>query len=293
MFQEICDQIWFIEGKNHGRYPYSNSLFINDRKKMLIDTGIGRSIIKKLIRRFGQPDLILYSHGHEDHIYDTDLFTAARYIHGKDKSKALSKKELFRHYGMNTPELQKILDSFLKSFHYKPLAEVNTFLNDQIFDLGSIQVKILHTPGHSAGHCCFEIVDENLIFSSDIDLTSFGPWYGGIDSDILEFQNSIQLLIQKNPSILVSSHKGVIFDNIIDLLERFLNKIQDRNEKILIFLEQEKTLNEIIPHALVHGKFYEPLEYYLVAEKIMLQKHLALLIEQNKIECKDGKYKTL
>jgi glyoxylase-like metal-dependent hydrolase (beta-lactamase superfamily II) len=293
MFQELADHIWFVGGKNNGRYPYANALFLDAEKKLLIDTGVGRSVNKKLIRQFGQPDIILYSHAHEDHIYDTDLFTATRYIHPNDRLMALSMEELFRQYGMNTPELHRILEGFLKSFHYHPLAEVSTFIDGEVFDLGAVQVRVLHCPGHSAGHCCFELPSDGLIFVADIDLTSFGPWYGALDSSIDEFKESIQKLLQKSPQTLISSHKGIIKDNIPELLERFLHKITERNERILSFLETPHNLEQIVPHALVHGKFYEPIEYYVAAERIMLEKHLTLLIAQKQLEFSDGQYQII
>ncbi len=295
MFQEVCDHIWFIQGNNNGRYPFSNSLYIDAQRKVLIDTGIGRSVIKKVLNRFGQPDMIIYSHGHEDHIFDPDLFTSARFIHEKDRLMATSKDELYRIYGLNTPELQKMFDGFLKSFHYQPLSAISTFTPEQIFDLGNIQVQVLYCPGHSAGHCCFEIPDEHLIFFSDIDLTSFGPWYGGLDSDIRAFEQSIKDLIAKSPKTVITSHKGIFTDEISEKLYMYLKTIKERENKILTFLENDngKTIEELVPQALIYGRIAEPKAFYLAAEQIMLHKHLAILLEENKIECSHGKYKTL
>ncbi|HUX98041.1 MAG TPA: MBL fold metallo-hydrolase [Candidatus Deferrimicrobium sp.] len=293
MFQEVLDKVWFIQGNNTGRYPYSNSLFINDRKKLLIDTGIGRSVIKKFLKQFGQPDIILYSHAHEDHIYDTSLFTSLRYIHERDKLVATSKDELYRVYGVNTGELREILDIFFKSLHYQPLIAVNTFTHDQVFDLGTIQVKVIHAPGHSAGHSCFEVLNEDLIFSSDIDLTSFGPWYGALDASIQDFEQSIKALIKRSPKLLITSHKGIISNEIKSQLQKFLDIITERDVKILEFLQKERTLEETIPQALIHGKFTEPIDYYIAAERIMLEKHLAILLANHKIEQKNGRLKAL
>ena len=293
MFQEIMDKIWFIQGNNNGRYPYSNSIFINDKKKLLIDTGISRIVIKKLLKQFGQPDLIIYSHGHEDHIYDTDLFTSQRFIHEKDKQMALSREELYRVYGINTLALRQMLDAFLKSLNYRPLTAVNTFTNNQIFDLGTIQLKVLHSPGHSAGHCCFEILEKQLIFSADIDLTSFGPFYGALDSDIHDFEQSIKMVTTKSPKILVTSHKGIISEGILEKLEIYNKRINERTGKILNFLEKERSLEEIIPHALIYGKFAQPQEFYMAAERIMLEKHLEILLTEHKIDYHQGKYKRI
>jgi glyoxylase-like metal-dependent hydrolase (beta-lactamase superfamily II) len=135
---------------------------------------------------------------------------------------------------------------------------------------------VLYCPGHSAGHCCFEIPEEHLIFFSDIDLTSFGPWYGGLDSDIRAFEQSIKDLIAKSPKTVITSHKGIFTDEISEKLYKYL-----------------KTIKERVPHALIYGRIAEPKAFYLAAEQIMLQKHLAILLEENKIEYSHGKYKTL
>ena len=114
MFQEIIDNIWFVQGKNNGRYVFSNSLFINDEKKVLIDTGMGRFVIKKLIKKFGQPDIILYTHGHEDHVCEKDRFTTnERYLHENDEEIATSKVALIESYGVEqSAEMDEIMDLF-------------------------------------------------------------------------------------------------------------------------------------------------------------------------------------
>ena len=294
MFQKVADKVWFIEGLNSGRYPYSHSLFINDTTKVLIDTGIGRPVIRNLLKEFGQPDIILYSHAHEDHIYEKALFsTTARFIHELDKPAAESKAELYRLYGIDTPEFVTMLDGFLKSFHYEPLDNLQIFKDGQIFNLGTLQVKVIHAPGHSGGHCCFEIPQEDIIFASDIDLTTYGPWYGALDSDIQAFEQSIARLLQKPPKIIITSHKGLITDAIPDRLARYLSKIQERQANVLNFLAKPKTLEEMIPHALIQGRFGEPVQYYMAAERIMLQKHLERLLSAHKVQFSNGRYQTL
>jgi len=294
MFQEVLDKVWFIPGNNEGRYPFSNSLFINDDTKLLIDTGIGRAVIRKLIKDFGQPDMIFYSHAHEDHIYENALFsTSERFIHELDKPAAESRDELYRLYGLNTPELYQMLDAFLKSFHYEPLENLKIFEDGQIFDLGTLQVKVIHAPGHSGGHCCFEVPQKEILFASDIDLTTYGPWYGALDSDIQAFEQSIAMILQKPPQIIITSHKGLITDAIPDRLARYLSKIQEREVNVLNFLAKPKTLEELVPHALIQGRFGEPVQYYMAAERIMLQKHLERLLSAHKVQFSNGRYQTL
>ncbi len=295
MFQEIAEKVWYIPSKDDGRYPYSNSLFVNDQKTLLIDSGAGRRNLKTIIKTFGAPDIILYSHGHEDHIpCEKFVPSSQKYIHENDKLMATSLEELYRIYGIASNfELQKLLNSYFKSFYYRPLSDVNIFTDGTIFDLGHIQVKVLHLPGHSAGHCGFEILNKSIIFSSDVDLTSFGPWYGALDSDISTFETSIKALMKNSPKIMITSHKGLFSDEgITENLQLYLNKISEREEKILRFLDKTKTMEELVASALMYGKVPEPKDYFEAGEKIMLEKHLEILIKAGKVELNQGTYRS-
>ncbi len=295
MFQEVIDDIWFIQGKNQGKYVYSNSLYINDKTKVLIDTGIGRSIIRKMIKEFGQPDLIFYTHAHEDHMPEKDKFTTTeRYIHEKDEPIARSIDELNRMYGVDQlPDLNELADVFYGSMNFKPLDNLKIYRENQIFDLGKYQVKVIHTPGHTWGHCCFEIVNHNLLFSGDIDLSRFGPWYGALNGNIPAFEISILKIMKMAPKIIVSSHKEVFYDNIQDHLQAYLNVIKEREERVLNFLKKEKTLDEIYNAILIYGRLPEPREFFLPAEKFMVKKHLDLLLKKGKIQEINSKFKQI
>lgn len=293
MFQEVLDGIWFVKGKNNGKYVFSNSLFIDDEKKVLIDTGLGRSVIKKLIKKFGQPDVILYTHGHEDHVSEKDRFTTnERYIHEGDHEIATSKVALIKTYDIEqSEEMDEILDMFFAAMNYSPLTEVKTFKDQYVFDFGSYKVKALLTPGHTEGHCCFEILNNDLIFSGDIDLSRFGPFYGATNADIMKFDASIQYLIDRKPQFLVSSHKGVYEgEDVITNLKMFKSRIWEREELYLDFIGSGKTFGQILDATLIYHKLPEPKEFWLPAERLMDKAHLQVLIQKEKIAKQNGKY---
>ena len=64
--------VWFIPGKNRGRYPHCHSIYI-DGPGILIDPSSDRERLKQLRERDGV-NAIWLSHWHEDHIMDLDLF---------------------------------------------------------------------------------------------------------------------------------------------------------------------------------------------------------------------------
>ena len=98
--------------------------------------------------------------------------------------------------------------------------------------------------------------------------------------------------MQKSPKFMITSHKGLFVDKAIkENLQLYLNKISEREEKILNYLEKERTIEALVAPALMYGKLPEPKEYFESGEKIMLEKHLEILIKANKVEFTQGKYK--
>ena len=64
--ETITNNLFLIEGKNKGRFPYSHSILIADNKVVLIDTGCGIDTLRQLKREY-EPDYIINSHTHPDH----------------------------------------------------------------------------------------------------------------------------------------------------------------------------------------------------------------------------------
>ena len=42
------------------------------------------------------------------------------------------------------------------------------FSDGEIFDLGERKVQVVHTPGHSPGHCCFYEAERGYLYSGDL-----------------------------------------------------------------------------------------------------------------------------
>lgn len=292
MLEEISDNVYFIEGNLKGKYPFANSLLVKGEKEnVLIDTGAGSRNLRKLRKQYSI-DRILLSHCHEDHTCGLKYFKNSKIlIHELDKEGVESIKYLQKIYGLEDPNFNEVFEAFMLSMGYREMKVDDIFQNSRIFDLGNIQIEVIHTPGHSAGHCCFLIHPHNVIFLADIDLTSLGPWYGSIDGNIPDFITSIQKLMKSQFSAAISSHKGVYYKTIKKKLKNYLEIIYKRDKIILENLSKhQQTLNELTQKALIYGKIPEPKEFYLVAEKLMVKKHLERLKKEGKIQEKKGKY---
>lgn len=99
----------------------------------------------------------LLTHGHVDHMYGALLifnqYKVLPSVHQDDLTIFLHPQEQAASYGLPIPQ--------------QFLTQCITIYSDQIINIGSISLKTIHTPGHTAGSVCFYCEKENLIFSGD------------------------------------------------------------------------------------------------------------------------------
>ncbi len=99
------------------------------------------------------------THGHFDHFADHQVvrrrFPSARFsIHALDEPKALN------------PEWQTRL--FQLPFTIPPLKADAHVADNQELKIGSLAVKVLHTPGHSPGHVVYYLPGEKVLVGGDL-----------------------------------------------------------------------------------------------------------------------------
>jgi glyoxylase-like metal-dependent hydrolase (beta-lactamase superfamily II) len=279
--QKITDTLMLIEGENKGKFPFSHSILVEDDVCALIDTGCGIETLKKIQDTI---DIVINSHSHPDHAAGNWLFShiplkvPVEEVQFNSNIHKLSE----RYAGETHAKIWR--DFVFHTMDFRNAQPTDTFHEGDVLLFGTTRLEAVHTPGHSVGHYCFFERSERILFSFDIDLTTFGPWYGNRESDINQFKMSIEKVRALNPEVVVSSHRGIITENIEQEFERFTRIFQERDERMINFLEQERTLEEIVDKALIYRDFsFHPLllRYW---EENMIQKHLAALIEAGRVK---------
>jgi len=279
--QKITEEIFLVEGRNNGRFPFSHSLLIKDEKSALIDTGCGLDILSELKEK-ENIDFIINSHSHADHSCGNWLFDVPIYVPAEEFSFSGNIETLSKRYaGEGFEEKWQALVSGIMGFRNKK--PTHSYFDGFLFDFGETKLEAIHTPGHTLGHYCFFEREEKILFSFDIDLTGFGPWYGHEESDIVDFKKSIERVSRLSPRLVVSSHRGMIKEDISSEFDKFLAKFDERENHILSLLEKEETIEELVDMAPIYRQHaFEgiPLGYW---EKKMIEKHLTSLLEKGKI----------
>jgi len=287
----------FITGTKGGRYPYCHSLYIEEAG-VLIDPASNLEELQ-LISQSKKAETIWLSHWHEDHIMYLNLFEELPiWMHEADAPPMTDLNTFIDWYIYPEPAYEKMREGWgqmmVEMFNYKP-RKISRYLTDgEVIDLGSVTVEVIHCPGHSPGSLSFYFREPQVLFLGDTDLTPFGPWYGDLYSDIDEICQTVERLRNIPAKVWLTSHEqGVFESNPGSMWDDFLRVIDIREEKLLAFLKEPRTMVEIAGQWIVYGKPKQPLEMFALIEEISMQKHLDRLIRKNIVEMDGDRYRII
>ena len=200
MFRQISEKIFCFFSPNSGSNSY---LLLGQREKALIDSSTGQNanaLLAGLSALNISPEdisLILHTHCHADHLGNSHLFPkAAKAMHKLD-GKAVNAKDpktTCSHFFPETifPKISKFLSQ------------------NKSLGLGSLSLKTIHCPGHTAGSLCFFLEKEGILFSGDV---LFSSGFGRTDLSSGSPEKMLESLknLQKKPiKVLLSGHGPVL-----------------------------------------------------------------------------------
>ena len=293
MFIPVTDQVYLVSPEERGNFPNSFSFYIDDEIPTLIDTPLtvwSQAFQANLGDR--PVERILNTHFHRDHTGCNHLFPAADvYAHPADIPAMVSSEAFIQYYGFDKYADTSVFEGIMSWIQWQPCSVTHELQDGQIIKLGNVELTVIHTPGHTPGHCVFYWEKQGLLFSGDIDLTNFGPWYGNINSDITQLIGSMEKLIKLSPQVICSGHKGVVEHNVREQLEKYLARLLEKEESILKALRKPLTLDELVQRKLVYGRWGKPEDQFYFFEKLSVMVHLRRLIELQQVEEYQGKYR--
>lgn len=227
--EEIDHSTFAISEYQHWEEAHSYVL-LGSRQALLIDTGLGISNIKKVVDDITQlPILVATTHVHWDHTGGHKYFSDIAVHH-------LEKDWLF-HFPLPLSAVKKELLKepclFPEGFDidqyeiYK--GKPALLLNDQdMIDIGNRKIKVIHTPGHSPGHCCFYDIDRKYLFTGDLvyegELDAYYP-----TTNPIQFKESIHKIRKTEvKKILPSHHTLHVSHQLIDDIWKAFKELEEK-----------------------------------------------------------------
>ena len=286
--------VTILFGEQGGKYPSGNSMLVRGAEEsLLIDPSLGM-----VARRDDLPrvDRVVNSHCHEDHVAGNFLFPdASWHLHEADLPGIRSLDAFMEIFGYPEPIHSYWRKAVVERFHFTPREDAQAYRDGEVFDLGGgVRVRAVHAPGHTRGHCLLFAEPDDVVFLGDIDLSSFGPYYGDAWSSLEDFERTLEKVREIDAAAYATFHHIGVLEGreaFLARLDRFCAKIQDREQRMIAYLAEPRTIDEIAEHRFVFRQG-DDVAFAPAVERRSMQMHLDRLIPAGQVEeVEPGRYR--
>jgi glyoxylase-like metal-dependent hydrolase (beta-lactamase superfamily II) len=273
-----------------------------DQERALIDPGAGEEALRHVVASAGGVDVIINTHYHFDHIWGNHLVPGARAVLLNEVERECfpdlraigARLGILDFYGEEglvewiravsrsaSPDDSppaRYTPAFRREWWLSTRRPAETYPYGE-FAVGRVRVVMVHSPGHTAGFSCPYFPDEGLVYTGDIDLTRFGPWYFGCDGDIDAFVRSSRALLDLDAQWYLTGHEvGLVSKaEFAERLTAYLEVISARDRRIQELLAAGVPPADLAQHGLIYPTRYHVDPWVRMWDAIGVRKHLERL----------------
>jgi glyoxylase-like metal-dependent hydrolase (beta-lactamase superfamily II) len=291
---EMAPGLYFIFGENKGRFPSSHGALLVGEETILLDAGIGADRIEQIDKRW-RIDTLIISHSHPDHIrYAHELADRRLLLPEQTPESVEDLQSLGERFTGNNDDGSHWAWLVGEVFGVKPLRAPDArYRNDDLFETGGFRLRAIHCPGHLSDHYCFFEEKTATLFSIDIDLTPFGPWYGNPESEIEDFKESVRKIRDIDYKRVCSSHRTPIEGDATDHFNRFLEKFQEQAQMVADLCKDPRSLDQLGKISPFYNDKLPDKRVQYIFEKRMSLKNLEYLRRQGRIIKEGDRFRTI
>lgn len=266
-----------LVGPERGKYPDGLSVLVQGRDlSVLVDPSFS-------VRSEGLTvDRVLLTHTHEDHVAG---LSAVHFddvgVHHADLAALRSVDALMTLYGLPRGEWPAMTELVSTKYHFDGWPAATGLDDATVVDLGGVTIRVIHAPGHTAGHSVLLVEPDGVLVCGDIDLTGFGPYYGDAASSLDDFERTL-VIVREIPAAHYATfhHKGVVEGqaNFVAAVDAFAAVIGRRSEAVLALLDRPRTLDELAATGIIYRPGTRPPVFGESVERYSIERHLARLV---------------
>lgn len=292
--QRLGEHVAVLWGAARGKYPHGNSLLVAGRdESVLIDPSL--AVAEAPVTALPRVQRVLNSHCHEDHVAGNARFPDVPWhLPAADLPGIHSLDGLMAIYGFSGEIDTAWRAVVVEQFHFTPRPDACAYQDGDVFELGGVRVRAVHAPGHTRGHSMFHVEPDDVLYLGDIDLSSFGPYYGDAWSSLEDFERTLARVRDHDARWYATFHHiGAIEGRTAfrERLDRFTAVIADRERRLLAHLAEPRTIDEIAAHRFV----YRPQDLVPFAEPVerrSMGQHVDRLVVAGRVrEVEPGRYR--
>jgi len=282
--RELGPHVTVLAGSRGGKYPDGNALLVRGKHETaLIDPALA---VRPRAPALAPVHHVLNSHVHEDHVAGNSAFPeACWHVPAADRLGIVSLDGLMTMYGFDPAAEAAFRRVVEQEFHYTARPDARTFDDGAVFDLGGVQIRAIHAPGHTRGHSCFHIVPDDVLYLGDVDLSSFGPYYGDAWSCLEDFERTLAQVAHIAARWYATFHHIGVLEGrqaFLERLERFAAVIQRREAALCDFLRVPRSLGDIVAHRFVY-RAGDAVPFADAVERRSMGQHLERLVRAGRV----------
>jgi glyoxylase-like metal-dependent hydrolase (beta-lactamase superfamily II) len=242
--------------------PGTNTYLLGEREITVVDPGpLDPNHLDAILRQAGAPiRFVLTTHTHRDH---------------SPLAQELSRRTGAQLIGLPAPGDGRQDESF------KPQ---RLPLDGEILQLGDVQVRAIHTPGHASNCVCYLVPDERLLLTGDHVLQGVSPVILPPDGDMSDYLSSLEKLFVLDFDRIAPGH-GEVIDDAQSALRALRAHRLAREDKVLSKL---KLLGEADIPQLTPSVYDDVPEERHAWARLTLQAHLIKLQRDGRVAEQQG-----
>jgi glyoxylase-like metal-dependent hydrolase (beta-lactamase superfamily II) len=241
---------------------------LENKESILVDTGpnapqaldILEATLKKAEVSWDNIRHILVTHGHYDHIsfaaQIVERSGALVWVHPADRQKLTNASDnpffvdpesvipFLEKLGVQKTKIASLISEVVTGARgFKPLSEssIRSLSEGTVLKFSGLTIRVIHTPGHTPGSCCFQLVENGVVFTGDTLLPQITPNpifdIDGEERDLslVRLQESLTKIRQFRASIAYPGHGKPIL-SVDSAIDRQFTRMAKRSERVLQIL---------------------------------------------------------